>query len=158
MSSKNRLHVLDPIAGSPAAEDEVLVPDDSYEVAFSTEKKYRWHNVWMWRCEFKIVQQGSYFGLLVPAFFRLPLLDRPLRRSHALARTYVTVTGSRFPKDLARHRPSWFLKDCVLKAKTRVPLVDVKGVKRAREAGYSVVDCIVERVSGTPPCQSGAGR
>ncbi len=133
---------------------ETLVPPGEYLVGFlRDEDKYRYYGRWCWRCSWQILDEGPSTDLVVYGWFNIPPSDAPITRSHALWQAYVVATrGLTPPKDLAEHRPRWFLGDCQFRAKVRTVDKDSNRVKRPYEASYSRVDFLIERVEGLPPC------
>ncbi len=132
---------------------ESLVPPGEYIVGFlRNEEKYLFYGRTCWRCRWQILGDGEYSGLFLYNWFNLPEADAPIRPGHAFYQAYVVATGLRPPKDLAEHRPSWFLGDCQFRAKVRTVGKDPNGVKRPDAASYSRVDFLIKRIEGLPPC------
>ena len=137
---------------SQSIDDEALVPDGEYEVAFLREKKYRaYGGKWLWLVEFQIAN-GPFLGSKLPIWFRLPVDGDQMRRAHAMSQAWVNATGLPPPRNLGRFRPSRFLSDCILLARVRAVVRDSHGVKRPREASYSRIDHLISREAGIPPC------
>ena len=132
---------------------ETLVPPGEYTVGFlRIEEKFPYYGRMCWRCRWQILDEGPYSGRILFSWFNLPEPGAPLRPSHRIWQTYVVATSLRPPKDLAEHRPSWFLSDCLFRAKVRTVDKDPNGVKRPDTANYSRVDYLIERIEGCPPC------
>ncbi len=132
---------------------ETLVPPGTYLVGFlRDEDKYRFYGRMCWRCSWQILDEGPYSGVVVYNWFNIPPSDAPIRPGHGLYQAYVVATGLTPPKDLAEHRPSWFLGDCQFRAKVRTVDKDPHGVKRPDTANYSRVAFLIERIEGLPPC------
>jgi hypothetical protein len=132
---------------------ETLVPPGEYIVGFlRNEERFPFYGRMCWRCCWQLLDEGPYSGLTLYSWFNLPEADAPIRPSHALYQAYVVATGLRPPKDLAEHRPSWFLGDCQFRAMVRTVDRDPNGVKRPEAASYSRVAFLIERVEGVPPC------
>jgi len=132
---------------------ETLVVPGEYVVGFlRDEKNCRYYGRTSWRCAWQILDEGPFSGLVLYNWFNIPQPDAPLRPGHALWQAYVVATGLRPPKDLAEHRPSWFLGDCQFRAKVRTVDKDPNGVKRPDTASYSRVAFLIERTEGLPPC------
>ena len=132
---------------------ETLVPPGEYIVGFlGGEEKFPYRGRVCWCCRWQILDEGPYSGLTLYNWFNIPKPGAPIRPSHALWIAYVVATGLRPPKDLAEHRPSWFLGDCQFRAKVRTVDKDSNGVKRPDAASYSRVAFLIELVEGLPPC------
>jgi hypothetical protein len=74
------------------------------------------------------------------------------RRSFAIVKAYAVVTGRKPPKDFHRRRPSSFLADCIVSARTRTITKDSNGVELAAPLHYSRVAYLLGVVAGTPRC------
>jgi hypothetical protein len=131
---------------------ETLVPPGDYLVGFlRNEDKYQFYGRTCWRCSWQILEEGPYSGPTLYSWFNLPAAGAPLRPSHDYSKAFVVATGLRPPKDLAEHRPSWFLGDCQFQARVRTVDKDSNGVKRPDAASYSRLSFLIERVEGLPP-------
>jgi hypothetical protein len=133
---------------------DVLIPEGDEEVAFVAEKKLKWFKRQIWVVRFQIVS-GAHTGLVLPMWINVPRSDWPVRMSHTLAQVYVAATGAKPPRDLARRRPSSFLKDCAFLVHVRTVKRDMNGVERPEEASYSRVAYLIRRTAGTPRCLQG---
>ena len=134
---------------------ETLVPPGEYLVGFlRDEEKYRYYGRMCWRCSWQILNEGPYSGLVAYNWFNIPP-SNAIRPSHGLWRAYVVATGLKPPKDLAEHRPRWFLGDSQFQARIRTVDKDSNGVKRPDAASYSRIDFLIKRVEGLPPCLQG---
>ena len=137
---------------------ETLVPPGEYTVGFiRIEEKCVYFGRESWRCRWQILDEGPYSGLILFNWFNLPKADAPIRRGHALWQAYAVATDLIPPKNLAEHRPSWFLDDCQFRAKVRTVDKDPNGVKRPDAASYSRVAHLIERIEGRPPCLQNRG-
>ncbi len=132
---------------------ETLVPSGEYVVGFLRgEEKYRYYGRMCWRCSWQILSEGPHSGLVLYSWFNVPPPGAPITHSHGLYQAYVVATGLRPPKDLAEHRPSWFLGDCQFQAEIRTVDRDSNRVKRPNAASYSRVAFLIKRIEGLPPC------
>jgi hypothetical protein len=85
-------------------------------------------------------------------WLNVPPKDRRPTPLWDISKAYSVATRLRPPTDLGRRRPRTFLADCHFRVRVVAVTKDAHGVPRAREASYSRVKYLIERVEGTPPC------
>ena len=132
--------------------NDTLVEDGEYDVAFVAEKRVKMRGKWCWLVAMRVVNHGVHDGkLLLFPISALPPDTYP-RRSYDIVKAYAVVTGRKPPKDFHRRKPSSFLADCIVSARTRTITKDSNGVERAEALYYSRVDYLLGRIAGTPRC------
>jgi hypothetical protein len=137
------------------------VPPGLYDAGFRDDKRVKLHGreVWVvrWRltCEFESHPSEAAIatnGITLRMFLTALGEGVKPRSGHAITCAYCISTGLRPPSDLGRHRPSWFLKDCVFRVRVRDITKDQFGVTRPEGARTSRVQALMQRVAGCPPC------
>ena len=151
--SGSRLRVI----GHPDAEAEgggdfdPLVEPGEYSLGFAAEKRITLYKRTLWAVTFRILDAREANGAEVRLFATIPISPRP-RPSWKLAALWAAGTRSRPPRDLARRRPSNYLADCTFRARVRTVALDWRGEERPEALQYSVVERLIERTAGVPPC------
>lgn len=145
---------------SSASEDDspwTLLPPGEYTLAFLDETKF-FHPIWkrvVWNISMKIMDEGAHFGKLIPYYLNaIPKKERP-KPGRYITSAFLIAAEMRPPKDLWRRRPSWFMGGCAFRARVRTSKRDSHGVELPEAGHKSKVECLLERVAGTPPCLRG---
>jgi hypothetical protein len=136
---------------------ETLIPDGEYEVTFVSAEKFPSFNRWVWASRFVVVD-GPYAGSHLYLFMNVPKIRAGRTPSASISIAYEVATGRKSPPKVARIKPQTFLKDCTFRAAVRVVKKDRTGRTRSECARHSVIDHLVDRVAGTPPCIRVGGR
>jgi hypothetical protein len=135
----------------------LLDADAQVTVAFIDDTRRKMFHREVWTVRFRILD-GEHAGRALSWWLRALDPGRGLARASAIAMAYVAATGLRPPRDLARRRPGYFLRDAHFRVSTRVVNRNARGQERPAAASYSVVDQILERVAGCPPALRERGR
>ncbi len=132
-----------------------FVPPGEYTVAFVKDEKI---SIWkrsVWVVSMQIIDLGVHIGIVLPYYLNaLPKGKRPTPGWY-ISSAFDKGTGRKPPKDLWRRRPRSFLADCIFRARVRSIKKDSLGVERSEGAYTSRVECLLERITGTPPCLGG---
>ncbi len=132
--------------------NDTRIPDGEYDLAFVAEKKSKPFGRWSWFVVMAVVNHDEHEGkLLLFPLSPVPAGTYP-RRSFGIVKAYAVVTGRKPPKDFHRRKPSSFLADCIVSARTRTITKDSNGVERGEALHYSRVAYLKSLVAGTPRC------
>lgn len=117
---------------------DTRVPDAEYSVAFLSEERFRNYGRHVWGVVLRIIE-GDYAGLPLFFFANVPPLKKGRTPSAKMSAAYEAATGRRAPARIAKVRPSSFLADTPLVARTRTVAKNSHGDLRPADARYSVV-------------------
>jgi hypothetical protein len=128
-----------------------FVPPGEYQLAFVSERKVPMWGRPVWFVQMRIIDGGAHFGTTLPwPLNAIPEGKRPTP-GWDISSAFAVATNRRPPKDLCRRRPKSFLGGCVFRARIRTIKKNSRGVELPPGAHHSRVDCLIERISGTPP-------
>ena len=153
-------HSVAPSEALPTSEAEddshwPLVPPGEYQLAFVSERKVPMWGRPVWFVRMKIVDPGEHFGIVLPwPLNAIPEGKRPTPGMD-FTNAFNAATERKPPKDLWRRRPRSFLDGCVFRTRVRSITRTFRGVERPPAGHYSRVECLIERISGTPPYLGG---
>jgi hypothetical protein len=132
-----------------------FVPPGEYTVAFLKDEKITIWKRSVWVVSMQIMDEGEHYEKIIPYYLNaLPKEKRPTPGWY-ISSAFDKGTGRKPPKDLWRRRPRSFLADCIFRARVRSIKKDSLGVERSEGAYTSRVQCLLERIAGTPPCLRG---
>lgn len=136
----------------------VLVPPGEYNLAYVSDKSFT-HPVWkrkVWNISMKIIDPGEHFGKVISYYLNsIPNDQRPTPGWH-ITSAFIIATSRKPPKDLSRRRPRSFMECCVFRARVKTSKKDSHGVELPEVGHKSKVECLIERISGSPPYLGGA--
>jgi hypothetical protein len=135
-----------------------FVPAGEYQIAFVSDRKVPMWGRPVWFVRMRIVDPGEHFGIVLTwPLNAIPEAKRPTP-GWDIANAFAAATDRKPPKDLWKRRPRSFLDGCVFLARVCTITRTSRRVELPPAAHKSRVECLIKRITGSPPYLRGGRR